>query len=94
MTDQEASNGVIHVINEVLTEIPTKNIVQFVAGNSDFSSLVYAVVRANIASKLQGKYVLILYLCVLRFFLLYFHSFCFEEKKFLRMSQKIKCLSN
>ncbi|XP_071138666.1 transforming growth factor-beta-induced protein ig-h3-like [Mytilus edulis] len=54
LADQNATNGVIHVIDQVLAEIPTQNIVQFAASQKDFSSLVYAVVRANLGATLSG----------------------------------------
>ncbi|MGE5293390.1 MAG: fasciclin domain-containing protein [Solirubrobacterales bacterium] len=48
-----AGNGVIHVIDTVLT-IPTQNIVGVAAGNPNFSTLVTAVQKAGLVSILQG----------------------------------------
>lgn len=52
--DIGASNGVIHVINKVMTP-PSGSIVDLVAGNSDFSTLLAQVQSAGLASALQGK---------------------------------------
>ena len=55
--DVQASNGVIHVIEKVLTP-PTKTIAQIAAGNPDFSLLVAAVVKAGLLTAVSspGKY--------------------------------------
>lgn len=55
LADQNATNGVIHVIDKVLAEIPTQNIVEFAAGQKDFSSLVFLVVSARLGATLSGK---------------------------------------
>jgi uncharacterized surface protein with fasciclin (FAS1) repeats len=49
-----ASNGVIHVINKVLL-FPTNNIAQVVIGNPNFSSLLAALVKTNLASVFTGE---------------------------------------
>ncbi|XP_071138677.1 transforming growth factor-beta-induced protein ig-h3-like [Mytilus edulis] len=54
LADQNATNGVIHVIDKVLAEIPTQNIVEFAAGQKDFSSLVFLVVSARLGATLSG----------------------------------------
>jgi uncharacterized surface protein with fasciclin (FAS1) repeats len=54
MTDIEASNGVIHVIDAVLLP-PSKDIVETAQGIADFSSLVSAVVQADLVEALQGE---------------------------------------
>ncbi len=51
--DVNASNGVIHVINTVLMP-PSGNIVETAQGNPNFTYLVAAVVRANLAGTLSG----------------------------------------
>ncbi|MEM1136119.1 MAG: fasciclin domain-containing protein [Bacteroidota bacterium] len=52
-TDVEASNGVIHVIDMVLS--PPMNIVEIASANSDFSILVEAVVKAELVDALSGE---------------------------------------
>jgi uncharacterized surface protein with fasciclin (FAS1) repeats len=51
--DVSARNGVIHVIDKVLLP-PAGNIVQIAAGNPNFTFLVAAVQRANLAPVLSG----------------------------------------
>ncbi|MFD2526395.1 fasciclin domain-containing protein [Flavihumibacter stibioxidans] len=55
--DVAASNGVIHVINGVLTP-PTKTIAEIATGNPQFSILVAAVVKAGLVDAVSnpGKY--------------------------------------
>lgn len=55
--DLEASNGVVHVISNVLIP-PTQTIAQVAAGNNQFSILVAAVVRAGLLDAVSqpGKY--------------------------------------
>lgn len=52
--DIEASNGVIHVINKVLVPPGVFNIVQMAQLNPAFSSLVGAVVQADLAGALSA----------------------------------------
>jgi len=55
-TDIPASNGVIHVIDTVLT-VPAPqpgNIVEIASGNADFSTLVTAIQAAGLANTLSG----------------------------------------
>ncbi len=51
--DVNASNGVIHVVNTVLMP-PSGNIVETAQGNPNFTYLVAAIVRANLAGTLSG----------------------------------------
>jgi|GEM_PF-18472 len=53
MTDIIASNGVIHVIDAVLT--PPQNIVEIALSNPDFSTLVDAVVKADLVGALSDE---------------------------------------
>jgi uncharacterized surface protein with fasciclin (FAS1) repeats len=64
--DNEASNGVVHIINRVLmppTPTPspspapaaTKNIVELAQSVNDLSTLVTAVIAANLTSALEAK---------------------------------------
>lgn len=48
-----ASNGVIHVINKVLF-FPTQDIAQIAIGNPNFSTLVAALVKTNLAGVFTG----------------------------------------
>jgi uncharacterized surface protein with fasciclin (FAS1) repeats len=53
--DLSASNGVVHVINKVMTP-PAGDIVDLVAGNSDLSTLLAQVKSAGLANALKGDY--------------------------------------
>ena len=53
-TDIDASNGVIHVIDSVILP-PSQTIVDIAAGNDDFSTLVAAVMAAELAETLSGE---------------------------------------
>jgi len=52
--DIDASNGVIHVIDKVLVPPGVLNIVQMAQLNATFSTLVAAVVEADLAATLSG----------------------------------------
>jgi len=52
--DVEASNGVIHVIEKVLVPSGGNNLVELAIANPNFSYLVAAVVRADLAGALAG----------------------------------------
>jgi uncharacterized surface protein with fasciclin (FAS1) repeats len=52
--DVDASNGVIHVIDDVLLP-PSQNIAQIAIGNPAFSSLVAALVKTNLAGVFTGS---------------------------------------
>jgi transforming growth factor-beta-induced protein len=52
--DIDASNGVIHVIDKVLVPPGVLNLVQMAQLNPAFSTLVAAVVEANLAATLSG----------------------------------------
>lgn len=55
MPNQNASNGVIHVVNRVLFPIPLRNIPQEITKESGrFSTLLTAVTKANLAKTLEG----------------------------------------
>jgi len=55
MADQNATNGVIHVVNRVLFPIPVMNIPEEVTRMKErFSDLLGAVVKANLAGTLAG----------------------------------------
>ncbi|WP_184174680.1 fasciclin domain-containing protein, partial [Rhabdobacter roseus] len=59
LADVEASNGLIHVIDEVLLPpmlmMAKPNLVEVAAGNPDFSILVQAVQKAGLVEALQGE---------------------------------------
>lgn len=52
--DVAASNGIVHVVNKVLVPPGVLNVVQMAQANPDFSTLVDAVVDANLATTLSG----------------------------------------
>lgn len=52
--DIHASNGVIHAIDQVL-QFPDKNIVEIAQGNENFTALVAAVVKTDLAGLLAGQ---------------------------------------
>ncbi|MGJ3237211.1 MAG: fasciclin domain-containing protein [Anaerolineae bacterium] len=52
--DIEASNGVIHVLDNVILP-PSQNIVEIAVDNDDFSTLVAAVTAADLAETLSGE---------------------------------------
>lgn len=54
IADVDASNGVIHVIDNVLLP-PSQNIAQIVIGNSNFSTLLAALVKTDLASVFSGS---------------------------------------
>jgi uncharacterized surface protein with fasciclin (FAS1) repeats len=51
--DVPASNGIIHVIDNVILP-PSQNIVQIAAGNANFKTLVSLVQQADLAATLSG----------------------------------------
>ena len=53
--DINASNGVIHVIEKVIVEVPTESIADIVSGNPNFSTLLAAVVKADLVSVFSGS---------------------------------------
>ena len=53
-TDIVGSNGVIHVIDEVIMPGANQNIIGIAAGNDDFSTLVAAVKAAGLVDTLSG----------------------------------------
>ncbi|PKK93091.1 MAG: hypothetical protein CVV61_06410, partial [Tenericutes bacterium HGW-Tenericutes-6] len=53
LADVSATNGVIHVINSVI--LPYDNITEIASANSDFETLVAALVEAELAEALEGE---------------------------------------
>ncbi len=53
-TDVDASNGVIHVLDNVLTDIPSKTIAKIVIDGADFSILEDLVIKAGLADALAS----------------------------------------
>ena len=53
--DINASNGVIHVIEKVILNVPNQSIGDIVSGNPDFSTLLAAVVKADLVSVFTGS---------------------------------------
>ena len=56
LPDQNATNGVIHVIDKVMFPLPTGAIPQVVGDNPDLSTLLYAIAQANLTDALNGKF--------------------------------------
>lgn len=54
MVDQNATNGVIHVVDRVLFPIPFEDIVKVVTTDPEFGTLKVAVVAAGLATALSG----------------------------------------
>lgn len=54
ITDVDASNGVIHVIEDVLIP-PTQTIAQIAVGNPNFSTLVAALAKTNLVNVFTGS---------------------------------------
>jgi uncharacterized surface protein with fasciclin (FAS1) repeats len=54
VTDIDASNGVIHVINKVL-QFPTQNVAQIAIANPRLSSLVATLVKTDLAGVFTGS---------------------------------------
>jgi hypothetical protein len=55
LTNQNASNGVIHVIDRAMYPLPDNTLLQYVAMQPNLSQLVYSVIRANLQAELAGK---------------------------------------
>lgn len=56
MADQNATNGVIHVIDRVMFPLPSEDIPKVVASNPQLSTLLYAVAQGQLAGPLAGWY--------------------------------------
>ncbi|XP_063405190.1 transforming growth factor-beta-induced protein ig-h3-like [Mytilus trossulus] len=54
LTNQNASNGVIHVIDSVMYPLPDNTLLQYVASQPNLSQLVYSVIRADLQAELAG----------------------------------------
>lgn len=54
LPDNDASNGVVHMLNQVIYPVPTKNIVAEASTTPELSTLVYAVIRGNLQNTLTG----------------------------------------
>ena len=55
LPDQNATNGVIHVIDKVMYPLPTARIPTIVAGMPELSTLLYAVSAGQLVGALSGK---------------------------------------
>jgi len=53
--DIEADNGVIHIVDGLVSPVPTSNIAQLVSTDPRFSTLLAAVSAAGLADTLAGK---------------------------------------
>lgn len=52
LPDNTASNGVVHMLNQVIYPVPTKNIVAQASTTPELSTLVYAIIRGNLQKTL------------------------------------------
>ncbi|KAI8512351.1 hypothetical protein Bbelb_089900 [Branchiostoma belcheri] len=52
--DHTASNGVVHVIGQVMFPVPMGTVVDIAVGDKDFSTLVTAVSKAGLVATLSG----------------------------------------
>ncbi|OWF36314.1 transforming growth factor-beta-induced protein ig-h3-like [Mizuhopecten yessoensis] len=52
--DKMASNGIIHVIDHVMYNIPDHSILTYAASQPNLGQLVYNAIRANLQTTLQG----------------------------------------
>ncbi|KAK3101240.1 hypothetical protein FSP39_002032 [Pinctada imbricata] len=52
--DLEATNGIVHLIDQVMYPIPDKDIIQTCAQRPSLTQLVYSIVRANLQNDLVG----------------------------------------
>ena len=55
LPDQNATNGVIHVIDKVMYPLPTGAIPTIVAGIPYLSTLLYALATGQLVGPLSGK---------------------------------------
>ncbi|XP_053377483.1 periostin-like [Mercenaria mercenaria] len=55
MVDQNATNGVIHVIDKVMFPLPSEDIPKTVAATPNLSTLLYAVAQGQLAGPLAGS---------------------------------------
>ncbi|OWF35508.1 transforming growth factor-beta-induced protein ig-h3-like [Mizuhopecten yessoensis] len=54
LADQFATNGVVHMINEVLYPLPTQSLLDYAAATPSFSQLVYIVSMADLIDFFKG----------------------------------------
>lgn len=52
--DQNASNGVVHVLDKVMFPVPRQNLVETAKRIPELKSLVEALVKTNLTSALAG----------------------------------------
>lgn len=55
LADQNATNGVIHVIDKVLVPLPSQNMLQYLASDGEFYKFVHSFVKVKLERKLIGK---------------------------------------
>lgn len=52
LADQNATNGVIHVIDKVLVPLPSQNMLQYLASDGEFYKFVHSFVKVKLERKL------------------------------------------
>lgn len=57
LPDNDASNGVVHMLNQVIYPVPMENIVAEASTTPELSTLVYAIIRGNLQKTLlEGQF--------------------------------------
>lgn len=52
--DNLGSNGVVHLLDDVMSPLPENSILQYCASNQNLTQLTYSFVRANLQYDIQG----------------------------------------
>lgn len=54
--DNIVTNGVVHLLDEVMFPLPEKSVLQYCASNQNLTQLTYSFVRANLQYDIEGDY--------------------------------------
>ena len=52
--DNIVTNGVVHLLDEVMFPLPEKSVLQYCASNQNLTQLTYSFVRANLQYDIEG----------------------------------------
>lgn len=52
--DNIVTNGVVHLLDEVMFPLPEKSVLQYCASNQNLTQLTYSFVRANLQYDVEG----------------------------------------